>query len=156
MQNLIFHTPLNFPMLECNLWSFSRKYPDYLHRAYELSHCFTLWKDFLFTAKNFAPSFTTSHSPFFFSLANFKNQQIDWTYIIWRTFFEAIIRFHIESVAGYGLETTFSVPRDRPQFSKFGPPDLILSSRYHLVLSSSRPFSLFPRYCTPRFSFQLY
>ena len=47
-------------------------------------------------------------------------------------------------VAGYGLGTTFPVPRNRLRFFKFGLPGQPLISRDRLALQFSRFFSLFP------------
>lgn len=48
------------------------------------------------------------------------------------------------AVAGYGLGTTFPVPRNRLRFFKFGLPGQPLISRDRLALQFSRFFSLFP------------
>lgn len=48
------------------------------------------------------------------------------------------------TVAGYGLGTTFPVPRNRLRFFKFGLPGQPLISRDRLALQFSRFFSLFP------------
>ena len=52
--------------------------------------------------------------------------------------------FHRINVAGYGLGTTFSVPRNKLRFFKFGLPSQLLISRDRLALQFSRFFSLFP------------
>ena len=49
-----------------------------------------------------------------------------------------------KTVAGYGLGTTFPVPRNRLRFFKFGLPGQPLISRDRLALQFSRFFSLFP------------
>lgn len=49
-----------------------------------------------------------------------------------------------ELVAGYGLGTTFPVPRNRLRFFKFGLPGQPLISTDRLALQFSRFFSLFP------------
>lgn len=51
---------------------------------------------------------------------------------------------NLDSVAGYGLGTTFPVPRNRLRFFKFGLPGQPLISRDRLALQFSRFFSLFP------------